>query len=373
MIEITEVQGKQDLGKFIDLAYSIYHNDNNWVPPLRFSLHNTIKRLCKPQSAIDPSMLFLAWEDNKVVGRICVGIDDSLNNAMNTREGYISLFECLDSYEVAEGLFDKAAEWLRERGICMMRGPMSPSNNDDDCRALLVEGFDGSPYLMNPYNPAYYPAFFDQYGFEKETDFYAFHIDVKRYPAGLYQATIDRAMKKFSVQIDKVRFFNVEKDIKDIKTIMDLTWPDDWIDMLPPAEEELLKMSKKLRWVSKRYGMLIARSGKRPVGFIISVPDYNRAIKPMQGRILPWGVFKFLWYQRKITAGRIMVLFVIPEFQRKVVAEALFYKLIAVGKRHRYLEAEASIIGERNRIMLQTVEAIGGEKYRTYRIYKKDL
>ncbi|MEN6351315.1 MAG: hypothetical protein ABFD08_18235 [Syntrophomonas sp.] len=372
MIETMEVQGKQDLRQFMELADRIYHNDHNWVPPLRFLLRSTIRHLCKPRNEVEPSTLFLAREGNDVLGRICVGIDHSLNDVMDTRAGYISLFECVDSYEVAERLFDKAAEWLRERGICMMRGPISPANSDD-CRALLVEGFDGPPFLMNPYNPAYYPRFFDQYGFEKETDFYAFHIDLKRYPVDLYQTAVSRAMIRFSVRIDKVSFIKLERDITDIKTIIDQAWPDDWADMLPPSREDLLQMSKKQRWVSTMDGMLIARSGDRPVGFIISMPDYNQAIKPMQGRILPWGIFKFLWYQRKITAGRVMVLFVVPEFRRKVVAEALFCKLIATGRSRRYLEAEASIIGEHNRVMLQTVQAIGGEKYRTYRIYKKNL
>ncbi len=372
MIEITEVQNKIERQEFVDLAYSIYKNDDNWVPPLRFNLLGILKSLSKPLSANDPSTLFLAREGGKLLGRICVGIDPALNEAMGTREGYISLFECVDSYAVAECLFDRAAEWLRERGMGMMKGPISPTNDDND-RALLVEGFDGPPYLMNPYNPPYYPIFFDKYGFAKDADFYAFHIDLKLYPIDLYQETISRAMKRFSVHIDRVSFFKLDRDIADIKTIMDQAWPEDWADMLPPSQEELLQMSRKLRWVTAMDGMLIARSGDRPVGFVISMPDYNQAIKPMQGRLWPWGIFKFLWYQRKIKAGRIMVLFVIPEFRRKVVAEALFYKLITTGKKLRYIEAEASIIGEENRVMMQTVQAIGGKKYRAYRTYKKEL
>lgn len=371
-MEIWEVQKPEDLRRFADLGDVIYRNDPNWVAPIKLLERSIVKGFHRPLDASSPSTLFLARDSSGICGRIGVGIDNALNAAMGTREGFMTLFECVNDYAVAEGLFSRAAQWLRERGMDIVRGPVSKTG-DDNYRGLLIEGFDGPPYIMNPYNPAYYPVFFDRYGFEKDADFFAFHIDLTRYPADLYKATINRAMQRFSVCIDRVSFFRLEHDITDIKTIIDEAWPDDWDDLLPPSREDLLGMSKMLRWIMPMDGMLIARSGGRPVGFVISMPDYNQAIQPLQGRLLPWGILKFLWYKRRINAGRIMVLFVVPEFRRKVVAEALFHRLIATGKNLRYSKAEASVIGERNRVMMQTVQAIGGQKYRTYRTYKKEL
>jgi len=372
LLEIKEVTRPEELRQFADLADIIYKNDPNWVAPIQLLERAIIKGFNKPQNPQNPSTLLLAREGKNLRGRIGVGIDSALNQSMGTREGYITLFECVNDYPTAEALFDRATGWLRERGMDLVRGPNSKTG-DDNYRGLLIEGFDGPPYFMNPYNPDYYPEFFDRYGFTKDADFFAFHIDLARYPADLYGETIKKAMQRFAVRIDKVGFFRLERDITDIKTVIDESWPEDWDDLLPPSREDLLFMSKKLRWIMPMDGMLIARSGDRPVGFVIAMPDYNQALKPLNGRLLPGGILKFLWYKRKITAARIMVLFVVPEFRRKVVAEALFHRLIAAGKGQRYTRAEASVIGEKNQVMMQTVQAVGGRPYRTYRTYKKEL
>lgn len=374
MIEVIEVQGKNDLQKFVDLSYAVYRDDPNWVAPLRFYLRGTLKDLLNPSNGEARHSCFLAFEGAELLGRIAVGIDRETNSARGVREGYISLFECMNSYAAAEALFERAAGWLRDRGMNLIKGPNSITNTDE-CRGLLIEGFDGPPAFLNSYNPAYYPGFFEQYGFVKHTDLYAFNVNMKHYNPELFKEAIDRAMQRFAVRIDPVGFWGIDNEITDIKTVLDLAWPREWPDMVPNSIPlaELRNIAKKLRWVAATDGILIARSGDRPVGFVIAFPDYNRAIKPMQGRLTLKGILKFLWTKRKIRTARIYALFVIPEFRRKVVTEALFYRLIAQGKKYRFVEAEGSIVGEENRVMLQTAEALGGKKYRTYRVYKKEL
>ena len=372
MLEVIEVNGKQGLQQFIDVAHTIYRNDSNWVPPLKFSLMNTLQGKDSSLLANGPHSFFLARDGDHILGRICTGIDEKLNCAKDSQEGYITLFECINSFPAAAALFDRAAQWLQERGMCMMKGPVSYTDGDD-YRGLLVEGFDGPPVLMNPYNPDYYPDLFEKYGFKKHTDLYAFHVDLKQYNEQLYRQFISRAMKRFAVNIDRISFFKTNRDVADIKEILDIALPREWPDLIPPSLEEIQQMVRKLRWVALRDGILIARSNGRPVGFVIGLPDYNQAIKPMQGQLLPFGIFRFLRYKRKINSGRISALFVIPAFRRKVVAEALFCSLISAAKKRGYIEAEGSTIGEENRVMLQTVQAMGGRQYRTYRIYKKEL
>lgn len=374
MVKVVEVQGKKDLQKFVDLPYAIYRDDPNWVAPLRFYLLGTLKALLDPPHGNARHSCFLAHEGPELLGRIAVGIDQETNTARGAREGYISLFECVNSYAAAGALFDRAAEWLKDRGMNLIKGPNS-INNTDECRGLLVQGFDGPPAFLNSYNPAYYSDFFDQYGFEKHTDLYSFHVNMKHYNPSLFKESIERAMKRFSVRIDPVSFWGIDHQITDIKAVLDLAWPKEWPDMVPDSIplQELRKIARKLRWVADMDGIMIARSGDRPVGFVMAFPDYNRAIKHMNGRLTPGGMLKFLWFKRKIRTARIYALFVIPEFRRKVVTEALFYRLMAEGKKYRFVEAEGSIVGEENRVMLQTAEALGGKKYRTYRVYKKEL
>ncbi len=372
MIEIIEVSGKKGLLQFIDMAWDIYRYDRNWVPPLRLDLLNTLLGKSNPLFMNGSHSFFLAREGDRLLGRICVGIDQKLNSAKGYREGYISLFECVHSYEAAESLFGQASQWLRERGMETMKGPISPTNGDD-YRGLLVQGFDGPPVLMNSYNPPYYPDFFDRYGFEIHNDFYAFYVDVQRYNMDIFKKALNRMLQRFEVDIRKVSFFNIDRDMADIKRVFDEAMPEEWPDLVPLSLEELQQMGRKLRWMVVRDGILIARCGKRPVGFIFAQPDYNQVFRHMNGRLFPLGIFKFLWYQRKIDGSRIFGLYVVPDFQRKAVPAALLCRLMETAQKRGYTKTECSTIGQENRVMWQTVEAAGAKKYRTYRMYQKEL
>lgn len=370
-MEIIEIQGKRGLRRFIDMAWDIYRNDVNWVPPLRYDLLNTLQGKGNPMLKNGPHAFFLAMEGNRPVGRICVGIDPKLNAAKNRREGYITLFESIESFPVARSLFDRAAGWLAGKGMTVIRGPISPTNGDD-YRGLLVEGFDGPPVLMNSYNPPYYQRFFEEYGFSKHTDLYAYYLDLAPFDREMIEPFYE-AMSKFNYRIDKFDFRQIHRDMADIKQILDEAMPAGWEDLTPPTLEELLETGKKLRWLAEADGILIARSGERPVGFVIALPDYNTVLKQMNGRLFPFGFLKFLRYRRKIKGARIFVLFVIPEFRGKAATYALLFHLIEAAKKRSYTYAEGSTIGEENTFMRNAIEAIIEKPYRTYRIYKKNL
>ena len=114
------------------------------------------------------------------MGRVMAGINEKLNREKKKNEGYISLFESVNNPAVASALFQAAAGWLNKRGISVMVGPVSPTNGDDS-RGVLIKGFDGPPVLMNSYNPPYYQEFFNGFGFEKQMDLFAYHLEGRRW------------------------------------------------------------------------------------------------------------------------------------------------------------------------------------------------
>jgi hypothetical protein len=90
-----------------------------------------------------------------MVGRIAAIKNDAHNREHADRVGFFGFFESADEQRVANALF-AAAAWFRAPGGDMLRGPMSPSINDE-C-GLPVEGFQTPPTLMMPHNPPYYSA-----------------------------------------------------------------------------------------------------------------------------------------------------------------------------------------------------------------------
>lgn len=314
----------------------------------------------------------MVYEDNMPLGRICVGINDDLNRKKGLKEGYICLFECVENKDAAFLLFDTASKYLKEKGMNSIRGPVSPTNGDD-YKGLLVKGFDGPPVLMNSYNPEYYVKFFEDYGFKKFIDLYAYYYDLSKGNFERYGKIVEYATKKYNYRIERIDLKNLDKEIKDIKSILDVAIPEEWEDLTIPSIEDIKAEVKYLKPMVDPDIIVIARSMDRPIGFAVALPDYNQVLKHLNGRLFPFGIFKFLWYKRKINSGRLFIMFVIPEYRKKGVSSSMLYKVFEAGLKKGYIYGEGSTIGETNLAMRRDVEGIGGKHYRTYRIYKKQI
>jgi len=335
MIEIIEIKSKKDLKKFIDLPWDLYKEDSNWVPPLKNSLYKILSGENNPLFMNGIHTFFLAIKEGIPVGRILVGINGKLNNLKNKKEGYISLFESVEDEEVAFSLLNNATSWLKSRLINKVIGPVSPTNGDDS-RGLLVKGFDGPPVLMNSYNPKYYSDFFEKYGFTKNMDLYAYSFDPKTAPVERYGRIVEYAMKKYDFRVDKFNMKDLEKEIQDMKTVMDLAMPQSWEHLTPPSLEEITAEVNELKSFADPNLLYMARSGDSPIGFVIALPDYNQVLQKLNGKLLPFGIFKYLWYKRKITGARVFAQFVIPKFRNKAVNGAIFHKLMVESRKRGY-------------------------------------
>jgi len=372
MINIKEIKDRRGLKKFINLAWDIYKDDKDWVPPLKGDLLNTLLGKDNPLFMSGEHSFFIAYKEKKAVGRILVGINESLNEQKNAMDGYFSLFESIEDKEVSFALLDKASEWLKERGKRILKGPVSPTNGDD-YRGLLVEGFNGPPVLMNSYNHEYYVKFFDEYGLTKHLDLFAYYFDVSCAKMDRYEKVSKYAMERYNFQIDSINLKKIDNEMQDIKKILDIAMPEEWEDLVPPTIEEIRAEGAKLKPLADEKLILIARSEGKPIAFAIALPNYNEVIKKINGKLFPFGFLKFLYYRKKIKGFRIFVLFVIPEFRKKGVSGTMFYKFFENGLKQEYTYAEGSTIGETNKEMRADIEKTGGIRYRTYRLFKKDI
>ncbi len=369
MLQIRET-GKKELKSFVDMEWDIYKSEDNWVPPLRFSLLKTLRGRNNPLFMNGPHTFFMAYLKGRPVARVLTGINEKLNRQKNKDEGYISLFESINDEEAAFGVLDAAVSWLKERGIKKVAGPVSPSNGDDN-RGLLIEGFNGSPVFMNPYNPQYYPELFDKYGFRKQMDLLAYFFDVESLDLERFETAVTYAMKKFGFRVDRFSKKHMDRELRDIKKVLDVAMPEEWQHLGSFSIEEIQAEAGTLKMFLDENLVHIARSGDKPIGFVVAMPDYNQLIKRINGRLFPFGVLSMLLNRRKIDGARIFMQFVVPEFRNKAVNSAIYYRLMLEGKRKGYTHGEGSAIAEINTESIRSVEGAGGKLYRRYRIYEK--
>jgi len=365
-----EVKNQQDLMTFIRFPWEIYKGDEYWVPPL---IKDQLQKLSPshPFRSHSEMVLFLAYQEGRITGRIAGIIDHNYVEFHQEKVGFFGFFESIREAEVAEALFTKVRNWLKDHGMEKMIGPMNPSTNDE-C-GLLIEGFDSSPCLMMPYNPHYYASLLEGFGLKKAMDLYAYLLDKHSFQEGRLTRITDRLKKREpQLWVRPLKLRDFDHELKIIKEIYNQAWSKNW-GFVPLTEEEINLLAKELKPLVVPDLVLFAYWGDEPVGFSVALPDYNEVLKHLNGKVGILGGLKFLYYSRKIKTVRVMLLGVKQAFRNKGVEVLLYIETYRRGPQAGYPQGECSWILETNIPMQHGLEAMGGRRYKTYRIYEIPL
>ncbi|MBL7075400.1 N-acetyltransferase [candidate division KSB1 bacterium] len=366
-INIVSVKSKKDLNQFIKFPWLIYKGDPNWVPPLISEIKNLLNPKKHPFHEHAEVELFLAKRDGGVVGRIAAIINDNHIKEHNEKAGFFGFFECINDYQVAEKLFDTVRDWLKERGMEIMRGPMNFSVNEE-C-GLLVNGFDSPPVVMMTYNPRYYLELIDRYRFVKARNLYAYYMDDKAFPER-FGKVIEAIKKRTGVSVRKIKMKDFDNEVKRVKLIYNAAWSQNW-GAIPMTDNEFDKLAKDMKMILDPDLALIAEIGGKPVGFSLTIPNVNEALIKLNGRLFPLGIFKLLWhfYVKKFHSTRTIIMGVIEEHRHKGIDSIFYYQTFKDGTAKGYWWGEMSWILEDNLPMVRALEKMGARIYKTYRIY----
>lgn len=372
-ISIKPVVTRSDMRDFLWLPWNLYKTDPNWVPPLLKEVKKQLDPRFNPLLTRGPYRLFLACDSvGRPLSRVMVGLDPNENEGKTLKEGYLALFEAYNE-KASTLILDHACNWLANQGAQKIRGPISPTKGEN-LRGLLIWGFDSPPVLMNAYNPPEYAVYFEKAGFIKDIDLYAYHYDLKKMDVRKTARVVSYAQNKYGFRVNTLDLNNVEAELEDIKYILDHALPEDWGDLTPPNLDDLRTLALQLKDLLIPELIPIARNLQgEPIGFAVSVPDYNRVLPKINGRLFPIGWAKFLLNRHRVSGARVFLLFVIPEYRKKGVSGTIFYELLLKAKELGFTYGEGSTIGEFNVPMRRDAEGAGGLHYKTYRVYKKDL
>jgi GNAT superfamily N-acetyltransferase len=372
---IQEVITRKQLHQFVDFPWQIYRDDPNWVPPLKWDVKATLNPHKHPFFQHGDAIKFLAIRDGQVVGRILASDDPRYNEQNHTNLGNFGFFESINDQAVANALFDRAAMWVHNKGRDTIMGPVVYSTNYE-C-GMLIKGFDTPPRVMMPHNPSYYPALIEGWGFEKEKDLYAWWFDDPYNIVQKWQPFMDRvASRNADITVQPFSRKHFERDVQRCIQIYDDARKNWWWACVELAEPEIRHYAKQLNLIGDENLVLIAEKNGQPIGFSITIPDLNEAIKPLNGRLTWWGIpiglWQFLRNLKKIKTARMMVLCVLPEYRQRGVAERLILDSLNYAKNTKqFTGGELSWTDEDNDKVNRIIERIGARRYKTYRVYKK--
>lgn len=368
-MHIYEVKTDADKQAFLELPVSLYKGDPNFIRPLDKDVEEVFDPAKNKFFKQGECVRWLLKDDKgAVIGRIASFVNKKYKNEQPT--GGVGFFECINSQEAANLMFDHCKQWLQERGMEAMDGPINFGERES-WWGLQVEGYQEPLYKMN-YNHPYYQELFENYGFKMYFGQLCFSLKVKdRVQEKFYKRHDDLSKdpKYKAIHIDKNQ---LDKFAEDFTYIYNKAWAGHGggkeIDL-----RTVKKMFKAMKPVLDEEIVWFTYYGDEPVAMWINLPDLNQYFKHLNGKFSLLHKLKFLWIKRFGKCDRFvgLVFGIIPEHQGKGVDAFMIIEAAKViqGKM-KYDRYEMQWIGDFNPKMVNIAESLGtfvSRKLHTYR------
>ena len=373
-VAVYPVTNRQELRKFIDVPWIVYANDPVWVPPLRLERRWHLSK-SNPFFGHGEWQAWIAYRDNKPVGRISAQIDQLHRQRYGADTGHFGLLESVNDKEVFSELMQTAEKWLAERGTKNVSGPYNFSINQE-C-GVLVSGFDTPPMVMMPHSPKWYGQLLEEQGYYPLKDLLAYLFKADIEVPKIMRILVD----KFSTRVHKrmIRRNQFKAEIEVLRSIFNDAWSDNW-GFIPFTEAEFSELGSTFRFLLKDEYIQIVEVDGVPAAFMVVLPNLNEVFAKLNGNLFPLGWFQLIKKLKfdQISTGRIPLMGVRKKFQNTPLGAALACMMIEapreVGLSRGIREIEVSWILEDNKSMRGMIEKLAGvPEYKRYRIFGKTL
>ena len=372
VVRCEPVGSKRDQKAFLHLEKEIYAGDPNWVPPIWMIRRELVGFKRHPFYDNAERQAFLVRRGDRVVGRLLAIINHTHNQCHQEKRGFFGFFECLDDQEACNELFRSATEWLAERGMTDVRGPVNPSLNYE-C-GLLVDGFDTPPTYLIPYNCDYYGRLIEGAGFAKVQDLFSYEASIKILedldPKLLF--VITEATKRFKVTCRPIDRKHFAKDVRSFLEIYNQSLQQTW-GYVPMSEAEIDHQSAGLKHLIVPELTSIAEIDGRPVGAGFGLLDFNELIAKINGRLFPFGWWTLLTKKREIKRLRLISTNVLPEYQKWGLGLVTLGRILPDAIQFGIETGEFSWVLESNTLSRGTIVRGGATMTKTHRIYDRSI
>lgn len=372
MIKVVEVTTKQGLKDFVKFPFSLYENNNYWVPPIIKDEMESFNKDVNPVFKNAEATFFLAYKENTVVGRIAAIINWLEVKEQGLNKMRFGWFDFIDDIEVSKALLAKVAEIGQQHNLEFMEGPVGFSNLDKV--GVLIEGFDHIGTMITWYNHPYYKDHYETHGFVKE----------KEYLENKFKAAAadPKLFEKANLLIKK-RFKLRELNFTNSKEIM--PWVDKMFDLfnetyaklssfvkITDVQKEYFK-KKYISFINPEYIKFVIDQNDELVAFAIVMPSFSKALQKANGKLFPFGIFHLL-HARKNSKDAIFYLIGIkPEYQSKGVTAIIFNEFYHTFKKRGVENCIRTPELEENTAIRQMWKHFDPVIYKRRRTYRKNL
>ena len=323
MITVKEITEKKDLKKFVKFPFSIYKNNDYWVPPIISEELATFDKRKNPAFNTADARFFLAYKNGTLAGRVAAIINHTEINQQGLKKMRFGWFDFIDDKQVSSALLEKVKEIGEQNNLDYMEGPVGFSNLDKV--GVLIEGFDHLGTMITWYNHPYYQEHFEAHGFVKEKEYLEWRFPFKNVNPDSFKKA--QALIKRRYQLKSINFTSTKQILPYVDSMFDL-FNESYASLssfVPISDKQKIYFKEKyINFIDPEYITYVADKNENLVGFAIVLPSFSRALQKANGKLFPFGIFHMLKAKKHSKDIIFYLIGIHPDYQNKGVHAVIF-------------------------------------------------
>ncbi|MEX0721129.1 MAG: hypothetical protein WD059_10705 [Balneolaceae bacterium] len=374
---MKKIKTKQQIQSFHELPARLYKDNPWWRPPFRFEVENIFDKQKNERFRKGGECeRFLVHDEKKVLGRFALFSDPEKDEQYNPNLGGIGFIEMENQAEVATSIINYAKKWHKKHGYAGFRGPINFGENDMFW-GMQTNGFEDHNVYGMLYHHSYYQELIEETNPEKLDDLYMYQLNMEsKIPERLLEITT-RLRRNDSIEIRPIDKKNLERDGEFVRQIYNRAFHEQVIkeredEFIGITRETIRQMIKKLKPVLMPETSPLVFVNGEPASFLISVPDLHEISAQTGGHLKWWHYPRLIGFKDRAERFRPLAFGTDPRFRGRGLEALIFVEGAKWTKKHypnlRILEG--GFVSEKNWIMRRSLEALGCEIAKAYRVYK---
>jgi GNAT superfamily N-acetyltransferase len=370
MIVLKKVTTRKEMKDFVVFPFSLYKNNEYWVPPIIKDEINNFDPTKNPVFENAEAHFFLAIKEDQIVGRVVAIINWFEVTQQQVKKIRFGWFDVVDDIEVSKVLLNKVKEIGLTHNLEYIEGPVGFNNLDKT--GVLTEGFDHIGTMITWYNHPYYKEHLEQLGFVKEKEYLENKFKFKNVNAAYFDRISTILKKRFKLQaLDFKKTKDILPYIEEMFDVFDKSYSK-LSTFVPISDAQITYFKKKyISFINPEYIKFVIDEHKKLVAFAIVMPSFSKALQKANGKLFPTGIFHLLKAKKNSKEVTLYLIGVHPDYQNKGIHAIIFdqYKKtftpLGIENCYRTPELEDN---EAIKKIWKNFEPVTHKKRRTYKL-----
>ena len=325
-----------------------------------------------PALAYSDVVRLIACQDGEPVGRIMGIVNRKYNEQRQEKTARFFNLDCVEDHAVSHALLGFIERWAAEKGMNRLIGPFGFS--DKDPQGLQIEGFAHLAVIAAPCNPPYLQSLVEKDGYAKEVDCVSYKLPIPLQLPPLYEKIHRRVTRNHKLELAEfTRKSEIKPYIVPALRLVNETYAP-LFGFVPMSEPEMRHLASQYMPVLDPAFMKLVRTAEgEMIGFLVALPDMSPGIQKAKGKLFPFGFLHMLAAARKTKQLDVVLGAIKKEFRGIGVDVMLGKALIQTAIDRGFEFMDSHLVLETNTRMQAEYANLGGEIYKRYRVFGKNL